>query len=146
MTTRTHLFALCAALLLASPLAAGGRRDYVSVAFASAKDQKTLHDGGLDGSVKFYWSNEGGPKGGKELSARGFSRRGATDQERCAKAVAAALVSFQKRAKKEGYNAVVDIRTFSERDRSSGDRNKCLCVSGGLGTKTTIKGRLAKLK
>jgi hypothetical protein len=63
MTTRTHLFALCAALLLASPLAAGGRRDYVSVAFASAKDQKTLHDGGLDGSVKFYWSNEGGPKG-----------------------------------------------------------------------------------
>lgn len=146
MTTRSCLFATAAILLLAAPLAAGGRRDYVTVAFAAAKDQQTLHGDGLDGSVKFYWSNEGGPKGGKELSARGFSRRGATDKERCAKAVAAALVSFQKRAKKEGYNAVVDIRTFSESDRFSGDRNKCQCVAGGLGTKTTIKGRLANVK
>ena len=142
-------FGSLAALVLVSSVAlAGGRKDYVSVTFDAAKNAEVRSGDSLDGSVKFFFADEkNAPKSTEgELSARGSSFKGKDDEDKCAKSVAVALLSFQKRAKKDGFNAVVDIRSYSESNRFSGKRSECQCVAGGSGARTTLKGRLANVK
>jgi hypothetical protein len=142
----TILGSLAVALILATASQAGGRRDYVSVPFSAAQVLTVRGGDSIDGSVKFIFADEKSPaKGGAELSAKGSSFHGEGAEGKCALAVAAAFVTFQKRALKEGYNAVVDIRTYSESDRFSSSRKECQCVVGGIGARTTVKGRLAKI-
>jgi hypothetical protein len=139
------------ALTLSIPAAkavAGGTAEQVEIKFDDAvknfQDKKGRH---LDGSVKFYWAAEKAPaKGGDELSARGMTMQRGEQEERCAKALASALITFQERAKKEGHNAVVDIRTYYDADTKSDSRDKCLCIGGRSNTRTTVKGRLADVK
>jgi hypothetical protein len=141
------LGSLAAVLILATTASrAGGRKDYVSIPFSAVEAEEGRKGATLDGSVKFVFADEKGSRtDGEELSAKGFSRKGATDEERCAQAQLGAFLTFQKRALKDGYNAVVDIRTYSEADRFSKSRKDCQCVSGGFGSRTTVKGRLAKI-
>ena len=142
----TTLGSLAAVLVLATATQAGGRKDYVSVPFSAVEAGEGRKGASLDGTVKFVFADEkGSSTSGEELSAKGFSRKGKTDEERCAQAQLGAFLTFQKRALKDGYNAVVDIRTYSEADRFSKSRKDCQCVSGGFGTRTTVKGRLAKI-
>ena len=139
------LLVMLALASLSGPLVSGGRRDKVEVSFDSLKGLEDKKGRALDGSVKFYFADEKAPaKGGEEISARGNTMSRGTDEERCERAMLAAFLSFQDRAKKDGMTKVVDVKTYSEADVSSGSRKKCLCIAGGMRVGTVVKGRLAK--
>ena len=139
--------AVVAALLMARHAQAGGKAEKVEIKFDQAvKDYEDKKGRRIDGSVKFFWADEKAPaKGGEELSARGMTMQRGEQEERCAKALAQALVTFQERAKSEGHNAVVDIKTYYDGATFSGSRNKCLCIGGRSNTRTTVKGKLADI-
>ena len=132
------------ALMTGPALMAGGKREKVEISFDELKGLEDKKGRTLDGSIKFYFADEKSSlKGGEEISARGNTMQKGSQEDRCVKAMLAAFISFQERAKRDGKTAVVDVRTFSEADVSSGSRKKCLCVGGNLRTGTTVKGRLA---
>jgi hypothetical protein len=133
--------------LLAGKVQARGKAEQVEIKFDEAvKSYEDKKGRKLDGSVKFYWADEKAPaQGGDTLSARGMTMQRGSQEERCAKALATALISFQERAKTDGYNAVVGIETFYDSSTKSGSRNKCLCMGGRSNTRTTVKGKLAKV-
>ena len=126
---------------------AGGKAEQVVIKYDDAvKNYEDKKGRKIDGSVKFYWADEKAPvQGGEELSARGMTMQRGEQEERCVKALAAALITFQERAKSEGKNAVVGIHTYYDASTKSGDRNHCLCIGGNFNTRTTVKGRLAKI-
>jgi hypothetical protein len=134
-------------LWFASRAMAGGMAEKVVIKFDDAvKSYQDKKGRQIDGSVRFYWADEKAPaKGGGELSAKGMTMQRGSQEERCTKALAVALITFQERAKAEGMNAVVDVRTYFDASTKSGDRNKCLCMGGRSNTRTTVKARLAKI-
>jgi hypothetical protein len=139
---------LSALVMLAAPMAfAAGSAERVEIKYDDAvKSYQDKKGRQIDGSVKFYWADEKAPvQGGEEISARGVTTQRGSQEERCTKALAQALITFQERAKGEDKNAVVDIRTFYDAGTKSGSRDKCLCIGGRLMTRTTVKGRLAKI-
>jgi len=137
--------AVLAALLLSRFAQAGGTAEKVEIKFGpEVKSYEDKKGRKIDGSVKFYWADEKAPaKGGEELSARGMTMQRGEQEERCAKALGQALITFQERAKSEGHNAVVGIKTYYDASTFSGSRNKCLCIGGRSNTRTTVKGKLA---
>ena len=126
---------------------AGGKAEQVSIKYDDAvKNYEDKKGRKIDGSVKFYWADEKAPvQGGEELSARGMTMQRGEQEERCVKALAAALITFQERAKSEGKNAVVGITTYATATEKSGSRNNCLCIGGRSNTRTTVKGKLAQI-
>lgn len=139
--------AMAGALLLSRQAVAGGKNERVEIKYDEAvKNYEDKKGRKIDGSVKFYWADEKAPaQGGEELSAKGMTMQRGEQTERCAKALAQALITFQERAKGEGKNAVVGIKTFYDAGTSSGSRNKCLCIGGSFNTRTTVKGKLANV-
>lgn len=137
---------ILAALILvpASVLLAKGRNDVVEIDFSSLKGMADNKGRTLDGSIKFYFADEKAPiKGGEEISARGNTFKGGDDIERCERALLAAFISFQERAKRDEKTMVVGIRTFSDGSNFSKSRSKCLCAAGNRRVGTTVRGRLA---
>ena len=140
--------AVLAALMVSRAALAGGTAEKVEIKYGpEVKNYEDKKGRKIDGSVKFFWADEAAPaKGGEELSTRGMTMQRGEQEERCAKALGQALITFQERAKSEGKNAVVDIRTFYDAGTFSKSRNKCLCIGGRSNTRTTVKGKLATIK
>jgi hypothetical protein len=118
----------------------------MSVTFESLKaisEENPRHGFVLDGSVRFYFADEDGPAAlSDELRARGSTWGG--DSYACRRALVAAFLSFQERAKREGFNAVVGVRTYARLMVNSANRERCLCRVGHRAS-TMVKGRLAKI-
>jgi hypothetical protein len=115
----------------------------VSVTFDSVVDWSAIHPRHgffLDGSVAFYFADESKTATGDDISARGSTF--GSDDIACRKALAAAFLSFQERAHREGYNAVLDVRTYAHSNVVGRSRDACLCRAGHR-VYTTVRGRLA---
>jgi hypothetical protein len=96
----------------------------------------------LDGSIKFYFADEGGPKSSEEeISARGSTFVAGDPERACRQALLAAFISFQERAKRDGAKAVVGMKTYADDGHFSKSRNKCKCRYANR-VYTTVRGRL----
>ncbi len=113
-------------------------------ALASPDAQKAL-----DGSVTFYFGNSHHPKAlqtlGEFVSNKKSNAFGKKDTSSCQRALASALVAFQKRSKALGGDAVVNIRSYYDKKEVSYD-NEFECHSGFLMSGVTLKGEIVKLK
>lgn len=118
----------------------------VEISFDEFKGMQDKRGRILDGSIKFYFADEQGPKAdSEELSARGSTFTSGDPERACRLSLLTAFISFQERAKREGAKAVVDLRTYAEFSVYSKSRRRCLCRSGNR-TFTTVKGRLAQMQ
>ena len=142
------VFTLSLALTMAGLSTAALARDTVLhipladvLAMPEAKEQ-------LDGSVKFYLAGQKTPKVlktmGEDVSNKKTNGVGKSDEFGCKWAALSALVAFQKSAKAEGANAVVDLVSYYKKDVSKSD-SSIECHAGAFVIGVTLKGRYAKV-
>ncbi|MCV2368085.1 excinuclease ATPase subunit [Roseateles oligotrophus] len=102
--------------------------------------------GKLDGSVKFFLAGQQTPKVIKTFSSdvsnpktNGF---GKTDEFGCKWAALSALIAFQKSAKREGANAVVDLVSYYKKNETKSDTT-FECHAGAMIIGVALKGTYA---
>lgn len=102
----------------------------------------------LDPSIKLYFGRQKHPKVANELrewktnkKTNGFNK---SDKEACEWVFLSAVLELQERAKKEGGNAVVGIKSnYKNIERSS--ETEYMCGSGALMSGVALKGTVVKL-
>lgn len=103
----------------------------------------------LDGAVAFYFgktSHAGVAQSlGEFVSNKKSNAFGKADAKSCNRALVSALISFQKRAKALGGDAVVNIRSYYNKNEVSHDA-EFECHSGFLMSGVALKGEVVKLK
>lgn len=102
----------------------------------------------FDGSVAFYWGDQVTPavatkygsfKTSKRTNAFGKSRSAA-----CNWAMASALDALQKRALREGGNAVINI-VSNIKGREESSSSEFSCLAGSMMVNVALKGTVVKL-
>jgi hypothetical protein len=144
MTTFLRVLGVALALVALSADARDDRLKY-SVKDAMAKaDTKAK----LDGSVKFYWGKQKVPAGAKMLGT--FTANNKTnffnksDEDGCYWAWLGAMIKLQERAKREGGNAVVEIKSvYKNQDLVS--ETEFECGAGSMMGGVALRGTVAKL-
>lgn len=102
----------------------------------------------FDGSVKFYWGGQSHPPVAKKFGSFKTSKRTnaftKSRQSACDWAMAAALDALQKRALREGGNAVINIvSNIKGIEESSATQYSCL--AGSMMVNVALKGTVVKL-
>lgn len=75
-------------------------------------------------------------------TSSGFSK---SDQDGCDQAFLSAIISLQERAKKEGGDAVVDIKSVTKGNNME-SATEYGCLAGALVIRVSLEGRIAKFK
>lgn len=103
----------------------------------------------LDGTVAFYFGKT--PHAavvqslGEFVSNKKSNAFGKVDASSCNRALLSTLITFQKRAKALGGNAVVNIRSYYDKREVSYDK-EFECHNGFLMSGVALKGEVVKLK
>jgi uncharacterized protein YbjQ (UPF0145 family) len=115
----------------------------VQHALDSAVAKKKLLD------VPFFMVGQKHDKAVKDLgvfksskTSSGFSK---SDQDGCDQAFLSAIISLQERAKKEGGDAVVDIKSVTKGNNMESD-TEYGCLAGALVIRVSLEGHVVKLK
>lgn len=108
---------------------------------AAAKDK-------IDPSIKLYFGNQAHPKAVTELGEWQTNKKtnafNKTDKEACEWVFLSAVLELQERAKKEGGNAIVNIRSNYKSNERSSD-TEYMCGSGAIMSGVSLKGTVVKL-
>lgn len=102
----------------------------------------------LDPSVKLYFGQQPTPKVAKELGEWKTNKKtnsfNKSDKEACEWVFLSAVLELQERARNEGGNAVVGIKSnYKNIERSS--ETEYMCGNGALMAGTAFKGTVVKL-
>jgi uncharacterized protein YbjQ (UPF0145 family) len=134
-------------LLLVSTLAvpAAGRSTFHDFLVKDAVESSLGRERLLD--VRFYMAGQAHPAVARELgvfkSNRTTNAVGKSDEEACQVAFLSALISLQERARSEGGDAVVDIRSVTKhRDLESATSFRC--AAGNVVANVAVTGRVVK--
>lgn len=131
---------------------------------AHARDERQLHsiDAALssarakdlfDSTVQFYWADQSHSQplpesGGIPRPVRGATRKTfaltKTDLEACEWAFLSSLVALRDEAKKEGANAIVNLKSLYN-NREFRSETQFECRAGYMSTGVTLEGKLVKL-
>lgn len=135
---------LSISLTLISP--AQGRNDKYMLPIKAAQESTEARDK-PDGSVQFFFGKQAAPKAVTSIASvtpHGKARtRGSDDIKACNAAFQAALVDFQRRAKKAGANAVVNIVSYYKNvEVASATEFEC---HAGAAAHVILRGDLAKI-
>jgi hypothetical protein len=135
-----------AATLLLAAAPASARETFhdipVEDATKSARGMKKLLD------VPFYMGGQAHPPTARDLGEFKSNRRtnafGKSDQKACQIAFLSALISLQERARREGGDAVVDVKSVTKhRDLESPTEFRC--VAGTFVANVALTGRVVRL-
>jgi hypothetical protein len=136
--------------LLATSLAAGkaiARDDHQMFSLDEALNTPAAKEK-LDPEINLYFGNQEHPKITKELGewktnkkTNGFNK---SDKDACEWTFLSAVLELQQRAKKEGGNAIVDIKSNYKNIESSSE-TKYMCGSGALMSGVAFKGKVVML-
>lgn len=103
----------------------------------------------LDLEIKLYFGSSQHPKIEKELGewktnkkTNGFNK---SDKDACEWTFLSAVLELQERAKKEGGNAVINIKSNYKNQETSSE-TEYMCGSGALMSGVAFKGTVVKLK
>jgi hypothetical protein len=103
----------------------------------------------LDPAIKLYFGNQSYPKVSKEVGewktnkkTNGFNK---TDKEACEWVFLTAALELQERAKKEGGDAVINIKSNYKNEETSSD-TQYMCGNGTFTTGVAFKGTVVKFK
>ena len=102
----------------------------------------------LNAGIRFFFGDQEHPEIERHLGTYTSSKRtnavGKSDQRACKWAFLSAMISLQKRAVKEGGNAVVNIRSnYKHRDFSS--TTEFECGAGAVMAGVTLVGEVVRL-
>jgi len=102
----------------------------------------------IDQDIRLYWDGEKHPNiktnFGEFKTSKRTNKFGKSREKACQWALASAINVLQKRARREGGNAVVDIKSnIQNKEFSSPDSYECLC--GFMMVNIALKGTVVKL-
>jgi hypothetical protein len=142
------LSALLGASLGAVAPAAHARDTIVNITLESVLEMPEAKKS-LDGSVRFFLAGAPTPaverRLGSDVSNKKTSGVGKTDEFGCRWAALAALEAFQKQARAQGANAVVDLVSYYKKNETR-DPHTIQCHAGGVVIGVALKGEYAKVK
>ena len=146
-TTRT-LVAI-AAMSCMSYATAAGRDDHVKLPIQGALEKSQSYKTTVDSDIKMYWGSQKTPaverKMGEFTSNKKTNAANKSDQEACDLAFISAAAALQQRARKEGGNAVINIRSVY-RGEDSDSPSEYVCGAGKIMAGVALRGTVVKLK
>lgn len=102
----------------------------------------------LDPEVKLYFGNQKHTKVEKRYGEWGTNKKtnafGKSDKQACEWAFLSAVMELQERARKEGGNAVVNIRS-NYKNQTTSSETEYMCGSGAIMAGVALKGDVVKL-
>lgn len=132
-------------LMLFAMAQAGARNTTLYLSISDVTDP-AYAQGKLDGSVRFYFSDQPTPRVvtrmNDDFSNRKTNAVGKTDVEACKWAMLSALVALQDSAKARGANAVIEVVSYYKK-RPYADRTKYECHAGAVLAGVALKGTYA---
>jgi hypothetical protein len=140
------VLAVAAATVVSS---AGARDDRVKFPIKAAmeKGQTTKHK--LDPGIQLYFGRQKTPAVEKSIgewtSNKKTNASNKPDQEACEIAFVSAAYSLQERAKKEGGNAVINIKSVYKNDNVE-SASEYLCGAGTIMAGVALRGTVVTLK
>lgn len=114
-------------------------------------DVLTSHEGEakLDKSIRLYFGKQPHPPISKSFGQWGTNKKsngfGRSDKVACDRALLSALIELQQRARKQGGNAVIGIRSNYKKMAWSSE-TEYMCGSGALMSGVALKGTVVSLR
>jgi hypothetical protein len=137
---------LLALLFLVTPSAALARSDLLDLSVAEAKGSALGQAKLLD--VRFYMAGQSHRRVVESFGVSRSNRRtnafGKSDEEACEVAFLSAIIALQGRAKAQGGNALIDIRSVTK-DNDLSSASKYRCAVGFAIANVALEGRVVKL-
>ena len=103
----------------------------------------------IDENVRLVFGNQPHPPVAKNLGTYTSNRKtnafNKSDKEACERAFLSAILSLQKRARREGGDAVVNIRSYYKKTDIS-HRTEYMCGAGAFVAGVAFRGDVVKLK
>lgn len=103
----------------------------------------------LNGGIRFYFGDQPHPKVDRKFGEFGTNRKssafGKSDQKACEWVFLSAMIVLQKRALKEGADAVINIYS-NYKDNEFKSNSKFECGAGSFVAGVALKGKVVKLK
>lgn len=139
--------ALAAALVLGVVGAAQARDERVRFPVEQAMTAPEAQQK-LTGDIRFFWGDQAYPEPLKKMSIYTFSRKtnasNKSDQDACNWAWLSAMLELQEMARREGGNAVVNIRSVYKGGNFSSD-SLYECGAGTIMAGVALEGAIVKL-
>jgi uncharacterized protein YbjQ (UPF0145 family) len=133
---------ICLAVFLALTWPVYARDDKLLLPITTALETKDA-DAKLDGSVKFFFGQQKSPavvkKFGNFVSNLKTNAVGKSDEKACNWVFLSTLLSFEKRAKELGANAVVNIVSYYQKHEMSSE-TEFECHAGTIVAGVALKG------
>lgn len=144
MNRYIKLTAIVALSFAASQAFARDSVDTYSIARALQSD-----DGKVGSDVALYFAGERHPAVLKTLSEAATNKKtnafGKSDEDACRHVFLSAVIALQHRARAEGGNAVINIKS-NYKDHLTSSATEFTCGSGALIAGVALKGEVVKLK
>ena len=145
---KTKTCTLIAILALASTPALA-REDHVKVAIQQALAKGQSYKTTVDPDIKLYWGSQKTPAVAKRIGEWTANRKtnaaNKSDEEACTIAFVSAIAALQERARKEGGNAVINIKSFYKNENSESP-TEYVCGAGKIMAGVSLKGTVVTIK
>src|SRR5678815_2830368 len=128
---------------------AKGRDDHIKLPIQGALEKGQSYKDTVGSDIKLFWGTQKTPavdrKMGEFTSNKKTNAANKSDQEACDLAFISAVIALQQRARKEGGNAVVNIRSVYKKEDSDSP-TEFICGAGKIMAGVALRGTVVKLK
>lgn len=128
---------------------AKGRDDHLKLPIQGALEKGQSYKDTVGTDIKLFWGTQKTPaidrKMGEFTSNKKTNAANKSDQEACDLAFISAVIGLQQRARKEGGNAVVNIRSVYKNEDSDSP-TEFICGAGKIIAGVALRGTVVKLK
>ena len=128
---------------------AKGRDDHIKLPIQGALEKGQSYKEKVGTDIKLFWGTQKTPavdrKMGEFTSNKKTNAANKSDQEACDLAFISAVIALQQRARKEGGNAVVSIRSVYKQEDSNSP-TEVICGAGKIMAGVALRGTVVKLK
>ena len=128
---------------------AKGRDDHIKLPIQGALEKGQSYKDTVGSDIKLFWGTQKTPavdlKMGESTSNKKTNAANKSDQEACDLAFISAVIALQQRARKEGGNAVVNIRSVYKQEDSDSP-TEFICGAGKIMAGVALRGTVVKLK
>jgi len=149
MKSTTTIIVAIAAMGFASWATAAGRDDHIKLPIQGALEKGQSYKDTVGSDIKLFWGTQKTPaidrKMGEFTSNKKTNAANKSDQDACDLAFISAVIALQQRARKEGGNAVVNIRSVYKQEDSDSP-TEFICGAGKIMAGVALRGTVVKLK
>jgi hypothetical protein len=139
--------AILIGVVCTAPLPAAARNEQKLYSIKQALNSDAAL-GKLDPGIRIFFGKESHPKVTKDFGVWKTNKKTSSfarpDKQACEWVFLSAIIALQKRAQKEGANAIINISSNYENIETSSE-SEYVCGSGGLISGVAFKGRAVRL-